>query len=65
MEWISVKERLPIHNQRVKFKGGFPYEMNGIFEKSENGYEFIHINSKKKVYHMYGVTHWMSSPDLQ
>ena len=63
MEWISIEDSLPEHLQEIKFKGKFPFDCNGFFEKTESGYIFFHNNSeKKKIYHIYGVTHWMPLP---
>lgn len=62
--WISVKDRLPLDKEKIIFKGNFPLICKGMFEKSENGYEFLHVNEEaKKLYHIYGVTHWMPLPE--
>ena len=62
MEWISVKNELPNDKQEVVFKGHFPLECAGFFERSESGYEFFHLSKFKKIYSIYGVTHWMPLP---
>ncbi len=62
MEWIECSDRLPDHLQSVKFKVNLPFECEGFFEKNEEGgYQFFHksIVSEKKIYSIYGVTHWM------
>ena len=56
-KWISVKEKLPHDKQKVVFKGSFPFTCQGFFEKTEKGYSFFNL-SGKKIYHIYGVTHW-------
>ncbi len=58
-EWISVKDSLPEDKQEVIFKGPFPCPMKGFFEKTEKGYKFFFktVNSKK-IYEIYGTTHW-------
>ncbi len=62
MDWISTKDSLPTHMQDVIFKGKFPFKCIGFFEKTENGYTFFHKSNEKKIYHIYGVTHWMPIP---
>ena len=66
MEWISIKDELPRHKQEIKFKGAFPFECKGFFENTpEGGYIFWHKNyDKKKIYQIYGVTHWMPLPKI-
>ena len=65
MEWISVKDRLPDHNQEIRFKGMFPFECEGFFEKTEKGFTFFHKSTDiKKIYSIYGITHWMPLPKL-
>lgn len=58
-EWISVKERLPYHMQKVNFKTHFYKPFSGFFEKTEQGHCFYHKGKTNKIYPSYGVTHWM------
>lgn len=60
-DWIRVEDQLPKHLQDVKFKGRFPYDGVGFFEKTENGYSFYFKTSENKIYQTYGVTHWKSN----
>lgn len=60
MKWIDVNDRLPEDKQKVKFKFNLPYDLEGFFEKYENGYQFMYQpKGGKRIYSIYGVTHWM------
>jgi hypothetical protein len=64
-EWIHVEDSLPEHNQKVKCKGSFPFEVTGFFHKYAHylGYSFFSRNEESKnIIEIYGVNHWMPLP---
>lgn len=58
MEFVSINDKLPEHNQTVEVKIGFLFiEIQCRFEKTDKGYQFIYIHND--FYHViYGITHW-------
>lgn len=59
-EWISVKDRLPNHGDRVKFKW-VRSTFVGEFIECKDGFLFQDEKEKKLITN---VTHWMPLPGV-
>lgn len=57
MEWISVKETLPKHNQYIKFKSDNFWNAEGIFQDGK----YVYSSIKGACFGE--VTHWIPLPE--
>lgn len=70
MKWISVKERLPTHEQIVDIFTNSNERVTDVLFADSSNYDFDTINTiyfyddaGDYIYYLEEVTHWMSRPE--
>jgi len=62
MNWISVKDRVPEHEQIVLCKSKNLLPIISIFHKSNSDYLFLDATNMR--FQINDATHWMSLPEF-